>query len=246
MTTAAVQRCNTIRERYYPRAQWPGIQYESAVTRGHHGDGVLLELGCGRDARRLKRMTQAFERGVGIDLEVAGRYTADDAARLIHGDGHHIALQDNSVDVIAMANVAEHLERPAESFAECLRVLKPGGRMVVMTVNQWFPPIAAARLMPHGLRQIANRIASGTELEDTFPAYYRANTTKSLEQAARTAGFTVDELRYMPHHPHYLMFSTIAYRAGILLERFIRPVAGLQHMILGVFNKPISLPEVPR
>ncbi|MCA9255556.1 MAG: hypothetical protein KDA33_07950, partial [Phycisphaerales bacterium] len=109
--------------------------------------------------------------------------------------------------------------------------------------NQWFPPIAAARLMPHGLRQIANRVASGTAHEDTFPAYYRANTTQALKRAAHDAGFTVDELRYMPHHPHYLMFSTIAYRAGILLERVIRPIEGLQHMILGVFNKPIDRAE---
>ena len=43
MSTAAVQQCNTIRERYYPRAEWPGIQYEAAVTCGHNGDGVLLE-----------------------------------------------------------------------------------------------------------------------------------------------------------------------------------------------------------
>lgn len=245
MTTVAVQRCNSIRERYYPRTEWPGIQYEAAVTRNYKGDGILLELGCGREAKRLKRMAQAFARGIGIDLEVAGNYTANDHARLIHGDGHCIALQDACVDVIAMANVAEHLERPAETFAECRRVLKPGGRLVVMTVNQWFPPIAAARLMPHGLRQIANRIASGTAHEDTFPAYYRANTTKSLEAAARAAGFTVDELRYMPHHPHYLMFSPIAYRAGIVLERMIRPVESLQHMILGVFNKPLAAEAQP-
>ena len=240
MSTAAVQQCNTIRERYYPRAEWPGIQYEAAVTCGHNGDGVLLELGCGREAKRLKRMSESFARGIGIDLEVAGRYTTNDRARLIHGDGHRIALLDSCVDVIAMANVAEHLERPAETFAECLRVLKPGGRFVVMTVNQWFPPIAAARMMPHSLRQIANRVASGTAHEDTFPAYYRANTLSSLEHAAREAGFTVDELRYMPHHPHYLMFSPIVYRAGILLERIIRPIDGLRHMILGVFNKPTS------
>lgn len=236
----AVEQCNRLRERYYPRDEWPGIQYEAAVTHGHRGEGILLELGCGREAKRLKRMSEHFARGVGIDLEVAGRYAANDRARLIHGDGHTIALADHSVDVVAMANVAEHLERPADAFRECLRVLKPAGRLVVMTVNQRFPPIAAARIMPHGLRQIVNRIASGTSHEDTFPAYYRANTTTTLESAAREAGFTVDELRYMPHHPHYLMFSTVAYRAGVLLERMIRPIDGLRHMILGVFNKPLE------
>ncbi len=235
-----VEQCNRLRERYYPRDEWPGIQYEAAVTDGHAGAGVLLELGCGRAAKRLKRMAGAFRRGIGIDLEAIGQYTAADHARIVRGDGHTLPIADDGVDVIAMANVAEHLERPVACFQECRRALRPGGRLVVMTVNQWFPPIAAARLMPHGWRRVVNRVASGTACDDTFRSYYRANTSTTLESVAREAGFVVDEIRYMPHHPHYLMFSTIAYRAGVLLERIIRPVHGLRHMILGVFNKPVE------
>jgi len=156
---------------------------------------------------------------------------------LVRGDAHTVPLRDSSVDVVAMANVAEHFQHPVAVLGECRRVLKPGGRLVVMTVNQWFPPIALARCLPHTVRQFANRVTTGTRAEDTFPAYYRTNTLSSLRETARTVGLLELELRYIPHHPDYLMFSVTAYRAGILLERMLRPIRCLRHMILGVFQK---------
>lgn len=243
MSTMTLKTCNAIREQHYPRDNWPGLLYEAAVAQRAGCDSVLLEIGCGREGKRLSRMTCNFRLGIGIDMEVAAQLNGDGKTRLILGDAHRIALASRSVDVISMANVAEHLADPVAVFRECHRVLKPNGRLVVMTVNQFFPPIAFGRLLPHGLRRIANRIASGTREEDTFPAYYRANTARALAACARQSGFAVDKVRYLPHHPHYLMFSTIAYRLGILLERTLRPIAGLRHMILGVFSKPESTPD---
>lgn len=238
MVSPTLQRCQQLRERHYPRDEWPGIMYEAAVTQRHNGDGVLLEIGCGRSGKRLRRMTQHFAHGIGVDMEIAHQWPAEDHTTMILGDGHKLGLADETIDVVSMANVAEHLEYPAVAFRECSRVLKPGGRLVVMTVNQNFPPIAASRVMPHSMRQMINRIASGTADEDTFPAYYRANTLSSLESEARAAGFSPIDVRYIPHHPHYLMFSTAAYRLGVLFEKMTRPVAPLRHMILGVFEKP--------
>ncbi len=240
MVSPTLERCQALRERHYPRNQWPGIMYEAAVTSGFDGTGVLLEIGCSREGKRLRRMAQHFAHGIGIDMEIAHQWPSEDQTTMILGDGHKLCLQDESVDVVCMANVAEHLEHPAVAFRECARVLKTGGRLVVMTVNQNFPPIAAARVMPHGMRQLINRIASGTADEDTFPAYYRANTLTSLTSEARAAGFEAVDVRYIQHHPHYLMFSTAAYRLGVLFEKMTRPVAPLRHMILGVFEKPAA------
>ncbi len=237
MSTATLEKCNRLRQRYYPMDERPGIVYEASVSRAAASNAVLLEIGCGREGRRLRRMAAHYRCGVGVDMEVIAQPSTMDHTWLILGDAHHLPIASNSVDVIAMANVAEHLAEPDHAFVECARVLRPHGRLIVMTVNQWFPPIALGRLLPHRLRQIANGLVSGTREEDTFPAFYRANTVASLERAANSAGLQTIEQRYMPHHPHYLMFSSVAYRLGIVMERLIRPWEGLRHMIHAVFVK---------
>ncbi len=241
MSPTTIDRCNALRERYYPREEWPGLRYEAAVAEGGRPGAVLLEIGCGREGRRLQRMASGFQLSVGIDVEVAAQLNSATRTRLILGDAHRIAMADDSVDVVATANVAEHLAQPTAVFDECMRVLKPGGRFVVMTVNQNFPPIALSRILPHRVRQMINRVATGTHLEDTFPAYYRMNTVASLASIADRTGFVTRSLAYIPHHPHYLMFSTLAYRLGVLAERALRPISSLRHMILGVFEKPASV-----
>lgn len=233
----SIRKCTAIRERHYPREEWPGLRYEAAVATSSRNDAVLLEIGCGREGRRLARMALGFGLGIGLDMEIANQLDEHGKSRLIQGDAHRIALRDASVDVIAMANVAEHLADPGVVFRECSRVLKPSGRLIIMTVNRLFPPIAIARALPHAVRQTLNRIASGTHEEDTFPAYYRANSAGVLAELALDAGLEVDDISYISHHPHYLMFSTVAYRLGVLFERTIRPIESLRHMILAVFTK---------
>lgn len=49
---------------------------------------------------------------------------------------------DTSFDAVVCALSVEYLTRPVEVFAEVRRVLKPGGRFVVVFSNRYFPPKA--------------------------------------------------------------------------------------------------------
>jgi SAM-dependent methyltransferase len=48
----------------------------------------------------------------------------------LHSRNDEIALEDTSIDIIVSNAVLEHVQNPAELFAEMNRVLKPGGIMV--------------------------------------------------------------------------------------------------------------------
>jgi hypothetical protein len=113
-------------------------------------------------------------------------------------------------------------------------LLRPGGHVVAMTVNKHFPPILAARLLPHRLRQTLNR-CTGTEENDTFPAYYRANTKSVLERLADRSRLEPVAVRYVSHHPIYLLFSSTLYRLGVCAEQIIRrreTLRGVRHLLL--------------
>lgn len=233
------QKCMQIRDRIYPPQERPGILHQAAVAREGGPGRALLEIGCGREAKLLRRMAAHFATCIGMDVEVSEAARGDDSIRMIQGDAHAIPLEDACVDVVSMKNAVEHFADPVRVFRECARVLRPGGRVIILTVNQWFPPILLARGLPHAARQRINRIVSGTADQDTFPTHYRANSARSLRTAAAAAGLRVAELRYLTQHPQYMMFSVLAYRLGIAMERMLRwdALAGWRHFIHAVLEK---------
>jgi ubiquinone/menaquinone biosynthesis C-methylase UbiE len=235
------QRCYALRNRIYPENVWPGEIYVQDIR--DHGGGALLEVGCGWRADTLKRVADRFERCVGVDPDLQNAKHEDPRIELIAGDAANLPFPDATFDVVANTNTAEHLPDPVAVFRECARVLKPGGVMIIQTVNQWMPVIAAARILPHSVRQILNRAASGTAERDTFPTYYRANSRRNLARAMQAAGFEVVDLRYLPHHPHYFMFSYIVYRVAVSVEQFMRRnnlMPWTWALLHGIFRKPVT------
>lgn len=55
------------------------------------------------------------------------------------GDAHNLDFQDNTFDVVTMISVIEHVKYPEQSLKEAIRVLKPGGELVLQIPNKWFP-----------------------------------------------------------------------------------------------------------
>jgi ubiquinone/menaquinone biosynthesis C-methylase UbiE/uncharacterized protein YbaR (Trm112 family) len=81
--------------------------------------GWSLNLGAGATARRPRRC---------VELEYAiFRNTS------LVGDAHDLPFQDGVFDAVISYNTFEHLAEPSLAAAELLRVLKPGGKVVVQS-----------------------------------------------------------------------------------------------------------------
>lgn len=92
---------------------------------------LLARMGCdvtSMDASEgMLAQAQANVRGAGVA----------DRVRFVHGDVARLPFADCSFDVIALRNVTWLMEDPTAAYAEWLRVLRPGGKLVVFDAN-WY------------------------------------------------------------------------------------------------------------
>ncbi len=72
---------------------------------------------------------------VGVDLVASGlrkAHTHVPDAQLLHADACALPLEDACVDVAVSANLLEHLPDDERALAEMSRILRPGGRAVIV------------------------------------------------------------------------------------------------------------------
>jgi ubiquinone/menaquinone biosynthesis C-methylase UbiE len=100
---------------------------------------ALLDLGTGT-GRMLELFGPEIERGLGLDLSLdmlaLARARLDRAGlkhcSVRHGDIYDLALLRDSFDVVIIHQVLHFLDDSARAIAEAARVLRPGGRLLVV------------------------------------------------------------------------------------------------------------------
>ncbi|MDQ0316694.1 ArsR/SmtB family transcription factor [Amorphus orientalis] len=99
----------------------------------------MLDLGTGT-GRMLELFQDLYERGLGVDASAAmlsvARMNLANAqiqhARVRQGDIFALAMPQESYDLVTLHQVLHYLEDPASAIEEAARVLRPGGRLLVV------------------------------------------------------------------------------------------------------------------
>ena len=129
-------RWNQIRKLYVAEAEVEKALLEAMPM---EGVGDFLDIGTGT-GRILELFGDKVERGLGIDLsremlalaranlERAGRRNC----RVRHGDMYKLPVPSASFDAVAIHQVLHYADDTAAAIAEAARVLRQGGRLVIV------------------------------------------------------------------------------------------------------------------
>jgi SAM-dependent methyltransferase len=154
------------------------------------GSGRLLDIGCGTKPWQ-PTFAPYVDVHIGADHEgtLHGLVSVD-----VVSDAYAIPLEDDSFDTILLTEVLEHLERPQDALAECARLLRPRGHLILTTPFAWplhEEPRDFFRYTPHGLRYLVE--TAGLEVVELRPLS-GIWTTISLQ-------FAYAMLRHRPRAP---------------------------------------------
>lgn len=98
--------------------------------------GRILDIGCGNGAF-LARMKDLGWDTVGHEMDaVAARFARETFGLTVQeGPLSSVGLAPASFDTITLSHVIEHVHEPAELVEQCLELLKPNGKLIVLTPN---------------------------------------------------------------------------------------------------------------
>jgi SAM-dependent methyltransferase len=226
-----------LKETYYPESEFGGysrvsgtIAFFGRVRALLRPEMVVLDVGCGRGATADRLEKNPWERCrifkgdckkvIGIDVDAAGRENSFiDEFRPI--ENNTWPIDTASIDLLVSDAVVEHIEQPDQFFAECGRVLKPGGFLCIRTPNRWSYVAIGASIVPNQFHaKVVGKLQPGRKSKDVFPTYYRANTITAMRRQLKKHGFHGYVYRHIAE-PNYLRFSRWSYAMGVCLHRWL-------------------------
>ena len=174
--------------------------YAVAVSQVREGDHVLdIAAGTGDLTRAFAR--KAGPRGMVLHTDINESMLRQGRDRLIDegvlvpsvlADAQALPLPDASMDIVSVAFGLRNMTDKAAALAEMARVLKPGGRLLVLEFSKVAAPLAPAydwysfNVLPRLGQWIAGDAASYRYLAESIRMHPDQATLKAM---MKTAGF---------------------------------------------------------
>lgn len=139
-----------------------------------HINGRILDVGHSVGPLH-DEIAKRAQHVVGIDIEIK-KYRQN----TVKGDAQNMPLQSKSFDTVLAGELIEHLYKPEDFVAECKRILKKGGKLILTTPNR---------------KSLINRVFRAYHK----PAHIILFTKQELMQLLDKNGFEIEEYTVFPY-----------------------------------------------
>ena len=165
----------------------------------------VLDIGCGAGWSTLM-LGEAGHQGHGLDLhpphlvEAGGRSTLP----YTQGDAQQLPFADESFDAVGMYQTLEHVPDPEQALRECIRVLRPSGKLLIVGPNL----LGVASNLYWAVRHTARCLRAGKFWESRTPSMARHPGGNTMPEAwLNTAIFLRQTLKKLTIEtkPRFLM-----------------------------------------
>jgi ubiquinone/menaquinone biosynthesis C-methylase UbiE len=206
-------------DKYYRNSQHPYRIYENFIKERLSPSATILDAGCGRNAPVLSKFIGHAEKLIGVDLEKC--CDINNKIKYIQGNISNIEIDGGCVDIVISRAVLEHIENPAPVFKEIHRVLKCNGDFIFLVPNIFDYASLVSMTIPNKFHnKIVNKI-EGRSLDNVFPAFYRANSYRSIKRLSSERGFEILNFQYLSQYPTYFKFNVYLFMIATVYEKII-------------------------
>ncbi len=189
----------------------------------------ILDIGCGTGKQLAANRAQLPHlRMIGVDrfsgmLRIAQRRSA--GVDWLQGDGAALPLASASVDYATCQYAYPHVGRTDRLIAEVFRVLRPGGRFVMVNIDPWaMPGWLLYRFFPEAEELDRQDFVTVDRFVDLMTAagFAGVTVTRQDKSVRQTLADFLGYASARHRTSHFIAMSDAAYEAG--LERLRRAV----------------------
>jgi predicted SAM-dependent methyltransferase len=240
--TRANRRLNDF---FFPRERVRYVHRFRQSARNLSWDGALvLHLGSG--PVDLGPVLEAGGKRMAlINLDLSLRdLQKNPGSRKVCADAGKLPFSEDRFDAICSEHVFEHFAMPERVLAECFRVLKPGGSLVVSGPNGRSCIALAARVTSLDFHDRVRHLNydGNDEPAEGFHTFYRFSTPRTIRRLARQSGFEVTSVEKFVGEPCYTTFLPVLHLLFIVFHLVLEelsPWLGFHITAVTVLRKPL-------
>ena len=208
---------------------------------------VILDIGCGVGTyvARLGEFS-SFVHGTDIDEEKA-RIAASRVSNVVLGAAEALPYRDNSFDVVLLNEVIEHVLDDRAAIQEAVRIVRPGGSVVVFAPNRLYPFETHGFFI--GKRFVFRLLPFINYTPDAFRNIFCHHVRIYTRRGIRRLFHGLDaEVRLCTHiYPGFDNIAAQHRSAGRLLQRFTSVAErtplrsfGISHFVVAQKKQPVG------